>query len=88
MKEIIKKQGTFIIYGLVFWLPVALVAYIGVLLFSNVENIGKTVLGIGMPDKYIYPGFGILLFVLVVYISGILLKTTKLGKILSKIPEI
>jgi len=88
MSELIKKQFTFIIYGLVFWLPVALVLYIAVLLFGNVENIGRMLLGVVVPDKYLYTGFGIILFILIVYISGILLKTTKLGKVLSKIPVI
>jgi len=88
MKELFKKQFTFIIYGLVFWLPVALVAYIAVLLLSNAENVGRMILGVIVPDKYLYTGFGIIFFILIVYISGILLKTTKLGKVLSKIPVI
>jgi uncharacterized membrane protein len=88
MINLVKKQVTFLIYGLVFWLPVALVLYIAVLLFSNAETIGRTILGIAVPDEYLYTGFGILLFIFVVYISGVLLKTTKLGKVLSKIPVI
>jgi uncharacterized membrane protein len=88
MREFIKKQSTFIIYGLVFWLPVALVAYIAVLLLGNVEKVGRMILGIIVPDKYLYAGFGIILFILIVYISGILLKTTSLGKVLSRIPVI
>jgi uncharacterized membrane protein len=88
MKGLFQKQLTFIIYGLVFWLPVTLVIYIAVLLFSNAENIGRTILGIAIPDKYLFSGFGIILFILIVYISGIILKTTNLGKVLSKIPFI
>jgi uncharacterized membrane protein len=88
MKDLIKKQFTFLMYGLVFWLPVALVAYILVLLFSNAEKIGNKILGIAVPDQYLYAGLGIVLFIVVVYLSGVLLKTTRLGKILSKIPVI
>lgn len=88
MKETIKKQFTFIIYGLVFWLPVALVAYIAVLLFSNAENVGRMILGVVVPDKYLYTGLGIILCVLIVYFSGMLLKLTKVGTVLSKIPVI
>src|SRR4030042_1732888 len=84
----IKRLFTFIIYGLVFWLPVVLVIYIGVLLFSNAENIGRMILGIVIPDKYLYYGFGVILCVLIVIFSGMLLKLTKLGKVLSKIPVI
>src|SRR4030042_5930017 len=84
----IKKLFTFIFYGLVFWLPVVLVVYIGVLLFSNAEKIGKMILGVVVPDNYLYYGFGVILCVLIVIFSGMLLKLTKLGKVLSKIPVI
>jgi uncharacterized membrane protein len=88
MGGLFKKQFTFIIYGLVFWLPVILVVYIAVLLFSNAENIGKMILGVAVPDKYLYSGLGIILCILIVYFSGMLLKLTKLGAVLSKIPVI
>jgi uncharacterized membrane protein len=88
MRGFIKKSSTFLIYGLVFWLPVTLVAYIGVLVFTNIESIGRTVLGRVVPDDHLYMGLGIVLFLVIVYISGMLLKLTKLGKILSKIPVI
>jgi uncharacterized membrane protein len=81
-----KRQFTFMIYGLVFWLPVTLVIYIAVLLFSNAEKIGRMILGVAVPDKYLYTGLGIVLCLLIIYISGVLLKLTKLGRVLSKIP--
>jgi uncharacterized membrane protein len=88
MKELFKKSSTFIIYGLVFWLPVTLVIYIGVLLFGNAENIGHKILGLAISDTYLHYGFGVILCVLIVYFSGMLLKLTKVGKVLSKIPVI
>jgi len=88
MKGLFKRQFTFLIYGFVFWLPVTLVIYILVLLFSNAEKIGKLILGVAVPDKYLFTGLGIILCILVVYISGLLLKLTKVGKVLSKIPFI
>lgn len=88
MKGLFRKQFTFIIYGIVFWLPVILVIYISVLLFSDAENIGRMILGVTVADKYLYSGFGIILCILIVYFSGMLLKLTKLGKVLSKIPVI
>jgi len=86
MSGIVKKQFTFLIYGLVFWLPVILVSYIALLLFSNGEHIGRMILGLGIADQYLYTGLGIILCILVVYFSGMLLKLTKLGKVLSRIP--
>jgi uncharacterized membrane protein len=88
MKNILKQQSTFIIYGLVFWLPVVLVVYIGMLLFNNAENIGAKILGVAVPDKYLYTGLGVVLCILIIYFSGMVLKLTKLGKVLSKIPVI
>jgi uncharacterized membrane protein len=88
MTGLIKKLFTFILYGLVFWLPVVLVIYIAILLFSNAENIGRMILGIVIPDNYLFYGFGVILCVLIVIFSGMLLKLTKLGKVLSKIPVI
>lgn len=88
MKGFLKRSSTFMIYGFVFWLPVILVIYIAALLFSNGEKIGKMILGLAVADTYIYPGFGIILCILIVYISGMLLKLTKLGKVLSRIPVI
>jgi uncharacterized membrane protein len=86
MRGLFKKQLTFILYGFVFWLPLALVIYIGVLLFSNGENVGRMILGVAVPEQYLYTGLGIFLCLLIVYFSGMLLKLTKVGKVLSKIP--
>jgi hypothetical protein len=43
------KQLTFLIYGLVFWLPVAIALYIVFLPFGNFENIGKA----NLLEKYL-----------------------------------
>jgi uncharacterized membrane protein len=85
---ILKKLSTFLIYGLVFWLPVTLAVYIGFIIFGGVENIGRTILGVAVPDQYLYTGLGIALFFLIAFLSGMLLKLTKVGRVLSKIPVI
>ena len=41
-----------------------------------------------MPDKFLYTGLGFVLCILIIYLSGILLKLTKVGRVLSKIPFI
>ena len=88
MRGLFKKQFTFILYGFVFWLPVTLVIYIAALFFSNAEKIGKMLLGVVVPDKFLYAGLGFVLCILIVYFSGILLKLTKVGRVLSRIPFI
>jgi uncharacterized membrane protein len=81
-----KSQITFLLYGFVFWLPVALVIYVAVLLFGNLDNIGRAILGVVIPDKYLLFGFGFVLCILIVYLSGMALKLTSIGKVLSKVP--
>jgi len=88
MKEFFKKQSTFILYGFVFWLPVILVVYVAILLFSNGEKVGRSILGVVVPDKFLYTGLGFVLCILIIYLSGIILKQTKVGRVLSKIPFI
>jgi uncharacterized membrane protein len=88
MGKLLKRQSTFLIYGFVFWLPVILVIYIAVLLFSNAEKVGRMILGVAVPDQFLFAGFGVIFCILIVYFSGMLLKLTKLGNVFSKIPVI
>jgi uncharacterized membrane protein len=88
MKEFIKKQSTFLLYGFVFWLPVILVIYVMILLFSNGDKVGRLILGVAVSDKYLFTGLGFIFCILIIYLCGMVLKLTKVGKILSKIPVI
>ena len=86
MRGLFKRQFTFILYGFVFWLPVVILLYILFLLFSNAESIGKAILSGVLPKALVYPGFGIILLILIVYFTGFILKSTRVGAILSKVP--
>ena len=88
MRGLFKRQFTFILYGVVFWLPVTLAIYVAILLFTNGDKIGRMILGVAVPDKYLYTGVGVVLCLLIVYFSGMLLKLTRVGKVLSRIPVI
>lgn len=88
MKGFFKSQITFLLFGFVFWLPLVILLYILVLLFTNAESIGKIILTAVIPGTLVYPGFGIILLLLIVYFSGFILKATKVGGILSKIPVV
>jgi uncharacterized membrane protein len=88
MKEFIKKQSTFLLYGFVFWLPVILVTYVMILLFSDGDKVGKLILGTAVEKKYLFVGIGFIFCILIIFLSGMLLKLTKVGKVLSKIPVI
>jgi uncharacterized membrane protein len=88
MRGLFKRQFTFILYGVVFWLPVTLAIYLAILLFTNGDKIGGMILGVAVPDGYLYTGVGVVLCILVVYFSGMLLKLTRVGRVLSRIPVI
>jgi len=88
MRGLLKRQSTFMLYGVVFWFPVTLAIYVAILLFGNGDKIGRMILGAVVPDKYLYTGVGVVLCLLIVYFSGMLLKLTRVGRVLSKIPVI
>ncbi|MFX0196210.1 MAG: hypothetical protein ACFFCW_08820, partial [Candidatus Hodarchaeota archaeon] len=69
-----KNQLTFLLYGFVFWLPIAVLIYIIVFLFNNVEDLGKDFLLLFIPEQFVYTGFGILLGIIIIYLTGVVLK--------------
>lgn len=86
MKKFVKNQITFLLFGFGFWLPIGVLFFVIAFLFSNLEEIGRKILLLFLPEKLLYSGFGIVLGILIVYFSGIVLKLTKVGRVFSKIP--
>jgi len=84
MKNFIKHQIGFLISGFVFWLPIAVIILIIVFLFNNLEDFGRNLLLLYVPERFIFPGFGIVLGVLFIYFTGMILK---LGKVTRFFPE-
>ncbi len=82
----VKNQLTFLLFGFIFWLPVAVLAYIIVFLFTNVEDFGRKFLELFIPEQFIYAGFGILLGIIIIYLTGVVLKLDRVRKFISKIP--
>jgi uncharacterized membrane protein len=80
--------GTFFLYGVIFWVPLALAIYVVVFLFSNAENIGAGFLGIVVPEKFLFFGVGAAFCLLIVFGTGMVLKLTTLGRFLSKVPVV
>jgi hypothetical protein len=86
LKEFVKKQISFLLYGIGFWLPIALLIFILIFLFNKLEVVGRQVLSLFVPDNFLYTGLGILFCILMVYLSGIALKSTNIKRLVSKIP--
>jgi len=77
MRRFFHSQINFLLFGFVFWLPVVILLYVLFLFFSNAGNTGKAILSAVLPETLVYPGFGIILVILIVYFSGFILKATK-----------
>jgi len=72
--------------GLVFWLPIGIIILVGSYIYSNLEDLGRSFLLFLLPEKLINPGFGIILWIIVFLLTGIILKNTPAGNILSRLP--
>ena len=72
--------------GFVFWLPIAIIILVGSYIYSNLEDLGRSFLIFLLPEKLISPGFGIILWIIVFLLTGIILKNTPAGNILSRLP--
>ena len=86
MRSFIKNQIGFLLSGFVFWLPIAVLILIIVFLFNNLEDIGRKILLLYLPESWGFPGFGIVFGILLMYLSGIVLKLTKVKRFFSRIP--
>ena len=88
MKGIVRTHVGFLVWGIVFWFPIAIVAFVLVFLLGNMESIGRSIFLFLFPARYFYQGLGVALGLVILYVSGIVLKTTKIQKRLSKVPII
>jgi len=86
VRKFVKNQIGFLLFGLAFWLPIAVLVVVLVFLFNNLEEIGRKIFLLLLPEKLFYSGFGIVFGILLLYFSGIALKLTKIREVFSKIP--
>lgn len=88
MRKFLKNQFTFLMFGFVFWLPIAVLIIILVFILNNVENIGSSFLQMFIPAEYLHYGFGIVLAILIVYGSGVILRQKRVRSVLVKLPVV
>ncbi len=86
MKKFIKNQIAIVVLGFGFWLPIAVLIFIIAFLLKSVEEVGRSVLLVFLPEKFFHAGFGVFLGIVIVYLSGIALNSTKIKSHLSRIP--
>lgn len=86
MKKFVKNQFGFLLSGFAFWLPVIVLVFVIIFVFSNLEDIGRKILLAYLPESWVFSGFGIILGILVMYFSGIVLKIARVRRFFSRIP--
>jgi uncharacterized membrane protein len=86
MKKFFKNQASILLFGFGIWLPLAVVIFILFFMFNNLEELGRKFLSIFLPQQYLYAGLGIVAGLLIIYISGLVLKSNTIRKAMVKIP--
>jgi len=91
MRRFIRGLFSILLYGLAFWFPIIIVAFVLLFLYENLEDVGRRILLAVIPDNYevyINAGYGALLGILIIFLSGVILKMAGVRKWLSKLPII
>jgi hypothetical protein len=86
LKRFFRAQVGFLLWGLAFWFPIAIVFFVLSFLLGNVEDIGRRIFLILFPARFFYQGLGVALGLVIIYVSGVILKGTKIRTYLSKVP--
>jgi len=86
MGHFLKNQSTILLSGFVFWLPIAVLIVVLIFFLNNVEQIGRDFLVLFIPEKYMHYGYGIAFGIIIVYVSGVILRQPRVRAILNKVP--
>lgn len=72
--------------GFIIWMPIGILILVGDYIFGNLEKAGKDFLQLFVPDKFVYTGLGIALWLVIFYLTGLLFRRTRIGTYFSNIP--
>jgi len=84
----IKGRFGDLLAGFVFWLPIGVIVLIVSYIYGNLEDLGATFLQLFLPEDFIRPGYGIILWIVALLLTGLILKNTAIGDFLSRVPII
>jgi len=82
----VRRQIGHLLYGFIFWLPIGIIAIAGSYIFSGIEDFGKDFLDLFFPENSIHAGLGTVFWLFVFFLTGLLLKLTPVGTLLSGVP--
>ncbi len=82
-----RRQLGYLFLGFIFWLPVGIVVLVGRYIFDTLDEVGGGFLSfIHVPERFIYVGLGVLLWLIIFYFTGLLFRKTNFGTYFSSIP--
>lgn len=76
----------YFITGIIFWLPIGVVVIVCRYIFGTLEELGRDILGFSIPQQFVYPGLGVVFWLLIFFITGLILKRTSVGNFFSRMP--
>ena len=84
--DFIKERLGDILSGFAFWLPISITILVISFLYTTFEDFGRSFLVLFIPEEFTYPGFGAILGIIVLMLTGIILKKTAIADWLSSVP--
>ena len=76
----------YFITGIIFWLPIGVLVLICRYIFGTLETLGKDLLDFSIPEQFVYPGLGVVFWLIIFFITGLILKRTPVGTFFSRLP--
>jgi len=86
MRSFLRGLLGYFFSGFIFWFPIGIVVLIIGYVFSNLERFGESILGLFLASSSVYQGFGTILWLMLFLLTGLVLKKTPVGKMLSDVP--
>ncbi len=83
-----KHQLGNLLLGFVFWLPIGIIILIANQIYDSLDPIGQDAVSWLLPDRGVGSGTGIVFWVLVMFVTGLALKSTAIGAFATSIPII
>ncbi len=86
--NLLRSQIRYLVAGLILWLPVGIIVVVGRYLLGTLEDVGGDFLGLFLQDRVVYPGLGIMLWIMVFLLTGLVVNKTRVGDLLSRVPVV
>lgn len=86
MKSFFKGSFGYFFSGFVFWFPVGIIVVVIGYVFGNLETVGKNVLEFFVPPDLMHQGFGLVFWLMLFFLTGLIVKKTPIGKVLFNVP--